>query len=73
MVILRYTMKIRQYFSDHREAAKIVILYLLFGLAWIYFSDSIVGWLVRDEEILTAISIFKGSFFILFTAGILFF
>lgn len=66
-------MKLRQYFDDHREAAKVVVIYLLFGLAWIYFSDSIVGWLVQDEKILTTISIFKGFFFIFFTAFLLFF
>lgn len=66
-------MKLRQYFDDHREAAKVVVFYLLFGLAWIYFSDSIVGWLVQDEKILTTISIFKGFFFIFFTAFLLFF
>lgn len=66
-------MKLRQYLDEHREAAIVVVIYLLFGLAWIYFSDSIVGWLVQDEKILTTISIFKGFFFIFFTAFLLFF
>lgn len=57
----------------HQETGKIVIVYALFGCAWIYFSDTVLGWLVRDPGILTKIAIFKGLFFIFCTSLLLFF
>ena len=55
------------------EAAKIVSIYILFGFAWIYFSDTVLGWFVHDEKLVTTISIIKGLLFIVFTSCLLFF
>ncbi len=60
-------------FGKHREAGKIVIIYAIFGCAYIYFSDTILNWFVRDPEIITEIAIFKGFLFIIFTSALLFF
>jgi len=60
-------------FEKHQESVKIVVIYALFGCAWIYFSDTVVNWLVHDPEIITTIAIFKGLSFIVFTSILLFF
>jgi PAS domain S-box-containing protein len=62
-----------QFDKFHQESVKIVIIYILFGCAWIYLSDKALNWLVRDPEVITKISIFKGLFFIIFTSVLLFF
>src|ERR1039457_2967269 len=53
--------------------AKIVVLYVLFGLAWIYGSDTILGWLVHDPVVMVKIAVIKGSLFIICTATLLYF
>jgi PAS domain S-box-containing protein len=59
--------------NKHQETGKIVIIYALFGCAWIYFSDTALGWLVSNPEIITRIAIFKGFLFIACTSTLLFF
>ncbi|SHO53679.1 PAS domain S-box protein [Desulfopila aestuarii] len=54
------------------EIFKIVAIYFLFGCAWIYLSDSILGWMVRDTGTLTTVSTYKGIFFIIFTSALLY-
>ena len=53
------------------ETAKIVGIYALFGLAWIYWSDTVLGWLVHDSVVMVKIAVVKGSLFILCTATLL--
>jgi len=55
------------------EIGKVVIIYALFGCAWIYFSDTALGWLVRDPGLMTRIAIFKGLMFIVLTSILLLF
>lgn len=58
----------------HRmETAKIVAIYTLFGLAWIYGSDMVISCLVEDKATLVRIAVAKGFLFILCTATLLFF
>jgi len=59
--------------NKHQETGKIVFIYTLFGCAWIYFSDTILGWLVADHEIIAQVALFKGLLFIGFTALLLYF
>jgi PAS domain S-box-containing protein len=59
--------------NKHQEICKIVIIYVLFGCAWIYFSDTALGWFVRDPEIMTKLAIFKGLLFIITTSVLLYF
>ena len=59
--------------KKYEEISKIVIIYAAFGSAWIYFSDTVLNWLVSDSYILKEISIFKGLFFIIATSVLLYF
>lgn len=54
------------------EIRKTVAAYLLLGCAWVYFSDSILGQIFKDENILTYISTYKGIFLIIFTSSLLY-
>jgi len=51
---------------------KIVVIYALFGIVWIYTSDRVLGWFVHDHQLFTQIAIFKGSTFIILTSLILY-
>lgn len=63
-----------QSFQKHRIAtARIVAVYTLFGLTWIYGSNTVLGWLVHDPAMVVKIAVIKGSLFILCTATLLFF
>lgn len=55
------------------EVLKIVILYAILGCIWIYLSDSLLIWIVRDPLIIGQVAMFKGLFFILSTSCLLFF
>ena len=57
----------------NQEIIKIVIIYVLVGCAWIYFSDAVLFLLFQDTEIIAKLSIFKGVAFILFTSVLLLF
>lgn len=55
------------------ETARIVGIYALLGLAWIYGSDKVLGWLVSDHAVMVKFALIKGSFFIVCTATLLYF
>lgn len=56
-----------------QEGIKICILYLLFGFAWIYFSDKIVNRLVYNPSTRMMIHTYKGIMYVLFTAAVLYY
>jgi len=56
-----------------QETARIVAIYAVFGLAWIYGSDTLLGWLVHDPVAMVKIAVVKGWLFILCTATLLYF
>lgn len=62
-------MRLRSCLKGIMETVKIVAIYALFGLGWIYGSDTILGWFVHDQAALVTIAVAKGSLFILCTAG----
>lgn len=67
----------KQFFSKRLSnldliVLRIVFLYLLFGLVWIFFSDSILSRLVSNDEQYTQYSIYKGWAFILITSVLLY-
>ncbi len=63
----------QQYPLMRRMASfKIVAIYALFGLSWIYGSDTLLGWVVQDPKIIINIVVIKGSLFILCTAALLY-
>jgi len=51
---------------------RITIIYLVFGLAWIILSDELLDFLIKDLETISKIQTYKGFFFILITALMLF-
>jgi diguanylate cyclase (GGDEF)-like protein len=51
---------------------KIAVLYLVFGLLWIFFSDPLVSALVSDPALQLRINIFKGVFFVITSAFIIY-
>jgi PAS domain S-box-containing protein len=59
--------------DDRIIALKIVAMYSLFGGLWIYLSDSILGILVHNPEMMTRIATFKGFLFIATTAALLYY
>lgn len=61
-----------QFNNFYQESVKIVIIYILFGCAWVYLSDKALNLLVRDPEIITKFAIVKGLLFIVFTSVLLF-
>lgn len=51
---------------------KITAIYVAFGLLWIFFSDSLLVMLVPDPIRFANIQTYKGWFYVLLTAGLLF-
>jgi len=56
-----------------RRAARITLIYLLFGTAWILGSDAYLEYLHLDAEGLSRLQTYKGSIFVLTTGMIFFF
>jgi PAS domain S-box-containing protein len=50
----------------------IVAVYVVFSGLWIFLSDTILGWLIRDQAQMIELSIYKGFLFIVVTASILY-
>jgi PAS domain S-box-containing protein len=59
--------------SPDRSALRITLLYALFGVLWILFSDRILALWVASAEQITELQTYKGWFFIASTAILLFF
>ncbi len=58
--------------SVWESAARIALVYLAVALAWVLFSDRLVGALVSDRSALTRIQSFKGSAFVTASALLIF-
>ena len=52
---------------------KITFAYLIIGFLWIFFSDQLLESLIPDKNLLTIFQTFKGSFYIVVTAILLFY
>lgn len=59
-------------FKNLRFEYKITLTYLAIGFLWIIFSDEALDLLVTDTSLLTKFQIFKGVFYMVVTASILF-
>lgn len=59
--------------SPHLIALRVFIIYILIGILWIFFSDSILYNLVNSQELFTHYSIYKGWAYITLTAFIVYF
>lgn len=58
--------------QSFKHAFSISMIYLIFGLLWIYFSDALVASITSNNEQLTLLQTYKGWFFIISTTIILF-
>lgn len=52
---------------------RISLIYLLFGVIWIFFSDTLLFAIISDQETIKELQIFKGWVFILLTSATLYF
>ncbi len=53
--------------------AKIVVVYIVFGISWVLFSDLLTGFLFHGSSVITHASILKGVFFVFVTGLLLYF
>jgi PAS domain S-box-containing protein len=56
-----------------KPAFRIVLIYLVVGCVWIFFSDKIFHHFVADRELLYWVSVLKGWAFMIVTSGLLYF
>lgn len=63
----------KEKFSLKKEATRITVVYLLFGLSWILFSDGFVHLFTMDEDTLYKINIVKGWAYVLVTAALVYY
>lgn len=54
------------------NAFNIVIIYVIIGSLWVMLSDKVAGILVRDYAMLVQVSIYKGWFYVICTASLLY-
>ncbi|RQW82615.1 MAG: PAS domain-containing sensor histidine kinase, partial [Geobacter sp.] len=65
-------MKLMSSWKDRKTTLRIVAAYALFGGLWILFSDTIMGFITRDPDLLRHISVYKGLAFVLITSLLLY-
>lgn len=65
-------MKMKKAFNT-RRAFEIAFIYFLFGTLWIYFSDSAVGLLARNNADANLLQTYKGIFYVFATSILLYF
>jgi PAS domain S-box-containing protein len=65
-------LKLMSSWKDCRTTLRIVAAYALFGGLWILFSDTVMGFITRDPDLLRHISVYKGLAFVLITSLLLY-
>ena len=65
-------MNIHESSKDRISSTRIVAVYALFGCLWILFSDTILGRITSNPNLMQRISVFKGFAFVLITAFLLY-
>ncbi|MGJ4748856.1 hypothetical protein ACQV5M_21015, partial [Leptospira sp. SA-E8] len=55
-----------------RAALEVVLVYMLFASLWILLSDRVMGWLLRDPDMLLLASTLKGWAFVVVSATLLY-
>lgn len=56
----------------YKFPVKVVVIYLIFGFSWILFSDQLLSLVVSDYQKYKIIQSYKGIFYVLLTAALLF-
>lgn len=57
--------------SSKAEIIRIIAVYSLFGVLWIYLSDTLLGFVIDDPTVMSRVSMYKGVVFIIVTAALL--
>lgn len=65
-------MKFMNTWQDRKATLRIVAVYALFGGLWILCSDTVMGLITTDPEMLQRISVFKGLAYVLITSLLLY-
>ena len=68
----KYDLKSTSLRKERKATIRIVAIYAVFGGVWIYCSDTVMGFITRDPDLLQRISVFKGLSFILITSLLLY-
>ncbi|WP_020403807.1 PAS domain S-box protein [Gracilimonas tropica] len=55
------------------NALSITLFYLVFAILWILLSDQFLVWITQDPELISRLQTIKGVFYVLITAGFLFY
>ncbi len=58
--------------GQQRTPLKIASLYAMLGFLWILFSDQLAAGIFQDQETMTRVSMFKGWFYVLASAALLY-
>ncbi len=56
----------------HKAAVRTAVFYTIFAGLWIYLSDSLLSWFIKDPTLLTKAQTIKGSLFVAVTATLLY-
>ena len=62
-----------QAIENHKPAVKIAAIYALVGVLWVLLSDHILAMFVTDLETVVLIQSYKGWFFVLLTAALIYY
>lgn len=65
--------RLKSSFSFRKEATRITVTYLLFGLSWILVSDGLVRMFVAGSDTLYKVNIAKGWAYVFVTAALVYF
>ncbi len=61
-----------EFFAKRAAILRVVGIYALASLLWIYASDTALGWLALAPRIMVQVAIYKGSFFVVFSSLLLY-
>ncbi|ABR47481.1 multi-sensor signal transduction histidine kinase [Alkaliphilus metalliredigens QYMF] len=64
---------IRHFSNDKKVALKITSIYVLISFLYVFLSDKVIRLLIKDLKTITRYLTIKGSFFIIFTASLMYF
>ena len=56
----------------HRYLARVIVLYVLFSVFYIFVSDQVLSQFIQDPELWLKVSVAKGWLFILITTSLLY-
>ncbi|MFO7558209.1 MAG: ATP-binding protein [Desulfobacterales bacterium] len=70
---MKTLLKIKAFFKGTAKPLPIVVVYALFGVLWILFSDSLLNFFVQDITLYKQMQTYKGWFYVFITCVLLFY